>query len=793
VTTSRILLVLLALAAAPAGAAEPPGFDDLVRGATARAGFLDTYEKDGHLYLALPVARLGQEMVLVSRLDQGIGAAGLLGGTVLDRPSLAAFERHGDRLFLVKRASRFTAPAGSAEADALALSIGDSVLQSAPVLATRPDGAVVIDASDWLVTDLADLGRVLRQGFGSGPAHLGPAVPDRGRSWLAGVAAFPENLEIRVHLTLVPSAPASTPLPSLPDPRSVPLTVHTTFAALPATPMEPRLADDRIGSYVTARKDVSRTEDTPFVRYANRWRLTPGKPIVYGIERTVPERWRPWIKQGIEAWNRAFAAAGFPEALRAEDLLEDADPADLRVHAVRWITSDQPQFGGAGQSVVDPRTGEILDADILLDSSIVLQYRTLWKLLASPEARRTGTALPRTPAPDELIGQGIRWVVMHEVGHTLGLDHNFRGSAAALEDGVPASVMDYPAAGLPPLGQDLGDLFAAAVGPYDLWAISYVYTADAEAARQIARLGAQPGHGYGMEEHLDTPGALDPRLARDDRTADPVAWARQRAALYRALVQRLPALARSDSGDSGALTTAFRAFLSGFEGLLSPALRTVGGQYQSRDHVGDPGAQPPFVPVPRRKQEEALAFLFAEAFAPEPFGLDPAVLRRLGAPTWAHWGVEPTFDGRIDEPYAEDILRIQRSVLERLTDPYRLAAMQDAELKFGTADLLPLPELFHRLSAAVWKDLGKREIPPLRRGLQRAWLDRLTTLLVKPPDPMPGDARALARTELRNVRDRLAKRLTRPARFDASTEAHLMDVKERIDKALAAEYPAEAR
>jgi hypothetical protein len=806
-----LALLLFLVSVAPALSADAT-FEDLTRGAVAREGFLDTYEKGDHLYLAIPPARLGRDMALVPRLDQGIGAVGLFSGLLFDRPSasLVAFERHGDRLFLVKRPARFTADAGSPEASALALSLGDSVLQSAPVLTTRPDGALVVDVYDWFVTDLTNIAFWIRQGLHPGSDNLGPASLDRARSWLAEVKVFPKNLEIRARLTFVPATPSE--LTALPDGRSVPLALHYSFADLPE-PMEPRRADDRVGSLLTVRKDFSRTEDTLFVRYADRWRLEPGEkvgdlwrpkqPIVFFVDRTVPEPWRPWVKQGIEAWNRAFEAAGFKDAIRAGDLPEDTDPSDLRIHTVRWITSDQPDFAGAGQLIADPRTGEILDADVLLESSIVLQYHEAWKALLSPAAR---PAFPGPPA-DEVIGRGVRWVTMHEVGHSLGLDHNFRGSAGTplerlydrawtREHGISASVMDYTPMNIPPLDQEVGDLFDAAVGPYDRWAISYIYTPDAVEARRLARLGAQPDHDYGMEEHLDVPGAHDPTLARQDMTADPIAWARERAALYRAQARRLPEIALSDDDSYDKLTTAFQAFLSGTASLAAPAVRTVGGQIEHRDHVGDPGERPPFAPVPRKRQEEALAFVIDLAFGPEPFGMDAETLRALGARPWAHWGVEPTHGGRVDYPFAQEVERQQRALLDALTDPYRLAAIQDAELKYGPGDVLPLPDLFRRLTEAVWKEEWTAPGAPvsaLRRGLQGAWLDRMTTLVVKPPDRMPADARALARMELKELRDRLAKRLAPPARFDAYTRAHLMDVKDRIEKALAAKYPAEAR
>ncbi|HVS00814.1 MAG TPA: zinc-dependent metalloprotease [Thermoanaerobaculia bacterium] len=825
-------------------------FEELTRDATVREGFFDTYEKGDHLYLAISADRLGQDLVLVPRLERGIGAAGLFGGLMFDRQaaSLVAFERHGDRVFLVKRAHRFTANAGSAEAAALALSIGESVLQSAPVLATRKDGTVLIDVYEWMVSDLSNIDKLLRPALGS-PGKPGRATLDRSRSYLSEVKAFPRNLEITARLTFTPGDPSS--LTSLPDARFLPLGLHYSFAALPEQPMTPRLGDDRMGYIHTVRKDFSRDEETYYVRYANRWRLEPGekvgdlyrpkKQIVYYIDRTVPERFRPWVKAGIEEWNRAFEAAGFKDAIRGEMLPDDADPSDLRYATVRWITTDQAGFGGIGPSIVDPRTGEILDAEILIDAGQVPKFKDEWRLLASPATRldallgpgapssdngwhgevayfadalavqgsllrlalaARGEIAPGEPTPDRYLGEAIRYVTMHEVGHTLGLDHNFQGSSSTpldkvhdrtwtREHGIAASVMDYVPVNLAPLGLENGDFYDVSLGTYDLWVIAYGYTPDPERARQLARLAAQPGHEFGSSDDYYSAGAVDPRNNLWDVSQDPLQWGIERAALLRKIWPRLPELVLADDKSPASLTIAFDAMVSAYSEALAPAIRYIGGQYRHRDHIGDPGARPPFVPVPKQEQRKALAFINEQVFGERAFGVSPELLRQLGGLAWDHWGSPGHFNGRLDFPYLSEISDIQRVFLNRLTDPYRLAWMREAEVKFGAGQVLTLPDLFAGLTESLWSEVWTapgRDVPALRRDVQRLHLDRMIELLVRPPDRMPADARALARRQLRELHARLSRRLTPPYKFDAYTEAHLQDTRERIETALEAEY-----
>ncbi|HEX7119078.1 MAG TPA: zinc-dependent metalloprotease [Longimicrobiales bacterium] len=832
-------------------------FDELTEGAVAREGFFDTYQKGSNLWLAVPRDRLGEDFLLSFEISRGIGAGGVFGGTMLNifEGSIVAFERHGDRVFLVQRPHRFVAPGDPAAAKAVELTFGESVLASAKIESVRADSALVIDVHDWLVSDLSGVSERVNDAI-SRPGREARAAFDKDRSWLASVKAFPENLNLEAQLTFRSQQPAS--LPSVPDGRYIPVGIHYSFAKLPERPMQPRLADDRVGYFMTVHKDFSSDDGEDFfVRYVNRWRLEPKgpagpdglvepvEPIVYYLDHTIPEEYRPYIEAGVEAWNRAYEAAGWKNAIRAEPLPEGADPEDLRYATIRWNVSDRPGYGAIGPSIVDPRTGEILDADILIEHNMILGFKRDWRTKVSPgvaieqmlsaspeelaalaaggEATSLGAALaaqgatlravltatgeiaPGEPVPMEYVGQALKWVTMHEVGHTLGLRHNFRSSADtplerlddaawARERGVFSSVMEYPSVNLDARGTD-APYYNPGVGSYDLWAISYGYTPDPARAAALARDAAKPGHAYGTDEDARGPGALDPTVNVYDLGADPLAWGMRRAELIASLWPTLPSHVLEDNARYAELTDAYRTLLSEYGRALATAVKYIGGQYQYRDHVGDPDARPPFVNVPKSRQREALEFLRTHAFDEDAFALPREVLARFGANRWSHWGETNTWDGRIDFPLLEQVLGLQTSLLEQLTNAFVFARIRDAELKYGAGAVLTVPELMEGLTRSIWSEVwsgGARPIPAIRRDLQRAYLDRMTEILVTPPSRMPADARAVARMRLVDLERRIAARVGARG-LDDYTRAHLLESRARIAKALEAGLVAEQR
>ena len=673
------------------------------------------------------------------------------------------------------------------------------------------------------------------------------------------IANFPENTEFDVQLTYRPGQPRA--LATVPDARWITFGVHYSFSDLPTSPMEPRLADDRVGYFVSAQRDFSRdTAETFFVRYIDRWRLEPRDraadvwepetPITYYLDRTVPERWRPYVRAGVLEWNRAFENAGWRNAIRIVDAPSDTSwsAEDARFSTIRWIATRQGAYA-VGPSTVDPRTGEILNADILVTASVIQAWQGEYRSLAAPTDRARAllaadslirrdarlsvanrlcsyagglaarTSLVRSAlvgagvmaagetVPDTYIGQALKELIMHEVGHTLGLRHNFRGSsgvpterlhdrAYTAERGMSLSVMDYnpPNVALHPNEQ--GDFYSATLGPYDYWAIEYGYahlpSADKETAlRAIARRAAEPDHLYGSDEDTGFgPFALDPTITAWDLGADPLAWARRELRVIDVALDSADARLIGPGDSYAKLRSGVSELLFQKWFTLLVVQKQIAGSYTSRDHKGDPGERPAFQVVAGDRQREALQILLDEGFAENAFSLSPDLLNKLAPERWLHWDANPFFSMRIDFPYLQTVGFYQAILLEFLHDPAVLARMRDAELRVASlSETLTIPELFSAVANAVWSEVRGGSSSPItstRRDLQRFHLNTLTRIMVSPPPGMPEDARSVARGVLSDLAGML--RGARRDDMDAYTRAHLDESQVRIDRILAADY-----
>ena len=369
-------------------------FSDVTKGARVQTGLFTLYTKRENNYLSLAPTQLDRDYLLVTQLSQGIGELGLDGGSSV-RSDLIRFHRAGDRIELWVVNPHFAARPGTPMARAVAYSFGHSVAQSFAIATMRDNGEILLDLSPFLLSDWADLSSFF-QGVANQRKLTGSIYLDRDRSSLEHLQLFPGNLEAEVRLTY--QSNRNLGIEALADYRWIPVGVHYSLLELPSTPMRPRYADERVGYFVSAIKDFSRdTAESFFVRFVNRWRLEkrnpnaalsePVQPIVYYIDRTVPTEWRPWVRAGILEWNRAFEEAGIRNAIRVLDAPDDTlwSAEDARYSTVRWTATNRSVYA-VGPTNVDPRTGEILNADVLVSAAWIQTWRGESGEYVAPEA-----------------------------------------------------------------------------------------------------------------------------------------------------------------------------------------------------------------------------------------------------------------------------------------------------------------------------------------------------------------------------------------------------------------------
>jgi hypothetical protein len=429
-----------------------------------------------------------------------------------------------------------------------------------------------------------------------------------------------------------------------------------------------------------------------------------------------------------------------------------------------------------------------------------------------------GVLKPGEKISDELVNQAVKMVVMHEVGHTLGLRHNFKGStmlkndqlndvALTREKGLIGSVMDYTPVNLAPKGVKQGDYFTTTLGPYDYWAIEYGYRpfsgSESDELKKIACKGAEFGHDYGTDE--DTFLSSDPLINRWDMGGDVMKFATDRMLIAEELMKNLSKTVVDEGEGYQRARVAFSILMSQFGNGSYLISKYVGGEHAFRDHRGDPNGREPLVPVNSAKQREALKFLQEHIFTDKPFQFPPDLLKKLAVERWYHWGARP---GSTDFPLHERILGIQKVAMSQLMNPTVLRRVQDSALKMNADDQpLAIAEIFRAVTDGIWgeaapngngngdKSAGNSIV---RRNLQREHIKKLSGIVVGPKggeSPMmiifagdddgdvPPDARSLARAHLRDISKRIQTMLN-DRNANETTLAHLEECRERIAKVL---------
>jgi hypothetical protein len=826
-------------------------------------------------------------------------AATPAGGVIfsgLQGPERYAFWRqYGNRLALIQPQLDVRSTGEQTSKDSVRRIFTDNVVLEVPIVSMGPSGQPVIDLDAMLI--------------GQSNQLAGIALNAR-LAKIAKAKSFPQNLEIAIEA---------------PDPSGNFKMVHYSISMLPdGTGYKPRVADDRVGYFLTGYKDLGLYgTETNATRYIHRWDLQkrdpklslspPKEPIIYYVEHTVPVRYRRYVREGILQWNEAFRKIGIDNAIEVYQQDEvtgahmEKDPEDVRYNFVRWLNNDVAT--AIGPSRAHPLTGQILDADIVLtdgwirafyswyddrpiematsltpEALVWLEQHPQWdpriQLLpraerqvelaqraeraaagdADPADSRKDTAVAASEelrglmkwyeeagihdhancgsmcfaaqgmasdmaianmyfdvfmaqqsgeepkgetldgVPESFAGPQLAHLVAHEVGHTLGLRHNFKASALYTLDeinspelkGKPnaASVMDYIGTNFN-VDKDRvqGDYCMVGIGPYDMWAIEYGYTFD-DPNKVLARVG-EPGHAYLTDE--DT-GGPDPLARRYDFSKDPLDFAmaemdlvRQlRGALLEKYVKQGDSWERARKGYLKTLSKQRRAI-----DMMAP---WVGGTHVNRVKKGDANTGDPLVPVAVEQQRAALKFIIETAFRDEAYGLTPELVNKMTVEKWMDnprgFMTESTW------PINDQIAGTQSMALTMLLNPSTLGRVYDNEQRVASGDdALTLPELMKALSDEIYREvspsaLGSNDprrpvVSTFRRNLQADYADRLIAVATGKAG-LPRVARQLSQQELRNLKLRLDSTLSKASEsnIDPYTRAHLADLQARTDAAL---------
>lgn len=864
-------------------------------------------DKDQQVYAELPGNFASQKYFIALTVASGDRFAGLQG-----RDMYVYWRRYNKRLALIQPNVEIRSTGDDQSKASVKRLFTDTVLLDVPIVTMGPGGGPVIDLDELFV------GQAFKF-FGQQAVNR----EIRGLYSIAKAKAFPQNVELAFE---VPNY--SGKLQQL----------HYSVSVIPENPsFKPRAADERIGYFTTSYADYGKyVDDQVRTRHINRWHMEkadaslrhspPKEPIVFYIEHTTPVRYRRWVREGILAWNKAFEKVGLSNAIEvyyqdaASGAHMDKDPEDVRYNFVRWLNND---IGTAiGPSRVNPMTGEILDADIVLTDGWIRHFRMQFEKilpeiamesfnaetlawladhpnwdprvrLARPSerdrvtteiAKQSRRPLAGHPAganrdsfigtqefdgligrtsqlnglclaaqghafdvalmrmhmsialaeqdpveagkpkkdkktqepmidgmPESFIGPLLAHLVAHEVGHTLGLRHNFKASSLyTLEEmnteefksekkPLVASVMDYTPINIRPKKAEAQGSFAMeGIGPYDMWAIEYGYTFDADLKPILARV-AEPELQYATDE--DT-GGPDPLARRYDFGKNPLAHAESQVELAKYHRGRLLEHFVED-GDSWAKAR------EGYELTIALQFRSVdtmanwiGGTFVNRDKKGDKNARQPLTPVPAEDQRNALSFVIENMFRDDAFGLTPELTRHLTVDKWLDGDDYISAFDDSTWPIHDRIMGLQASTLTMLMNPTTLRRVYDSEVAIpADQDALTLAELMAKIKDSVWTELGEKPekehsarqpmISSLRRNLQKEHLNRLIDLSM----PGAGNGAAfkpiadLSQLQLRELLTQIKECVEEcDGKVDPYSKAHLTETANVIEKALDAEY-----
>ena len=789
-------------------------------------GFFTLFRKraDGSVHMLIRQEQLDHEFIYTVVAQDGVVQGGHFRGQYRDNKVLV-LRRHFDRIEFVETNTGFYFDPASPLSRSGQANIPPAVLAVEKIVAEdKENGELLVALNPVLLKEkLSQIKPSANPKVKPGERFSLGKLSDA-RSKVVAINNYPENTSLLTEMVYENPAPVVQGDEDVTDSRAISVRVQHTLVAMPDNDFVPRAADYRIGYFTDRVTDLTSRDVAPYRDMITRWHLVkknpeaaisdPVEPITWWIENTTPYEYRDVIKAAALSWNLAFEEAGFSNAIVVKQQPDDAgwDAGDIRYNVLRWTSSPNPPFGGYGPSFSNPRTGQIIGADIMLEFSFLTNRLRIRDVLQpggldvnSPfrhcelgaqmqmdqmfaaQALAAGGLGEAQRA--QLIEDSMYMLILHEIGHTLGLTHNMRASqlqpdvfdaAAVAAKGLSGSVMDYEAVNVAPPGKTQTPFYQNRPGLYDLWAIEFGYAPSlVDAAAEKARLQAllarstEPELAYGNDaDDMRRPGrGIDPHINIYDHSGDAVGYAEQRLQLVRDIQADL--LAEYQGETYQALYNSFAVLMNQLSRSGGVVSRYVGGVHINRAAPGA-AAAPPYQPVAARQQQRAMQVLAKYIFAPDALGGSESVYQHLQRQRRGFdFSAEPE-----DPKLHAMMLSVQKRILDHLLHPRTLQRVSDSRLYGNDYELT---QMLNDLTGAIFEADKRGTVNSIRQNLQVEYLKRLVSIWRgNKSSKVPHLARSAVLAQL----EKLARQLGGKRRADAATKAHRRHLQFLVDRAL---------
>lgn len=825
-----------------------PSVSEKVKSSKKAEGLFTLYQDTatGSVQLFVKKNQLDKEFIYQS-FSMGGPSALFLNQNMIRTTWVFRIRKNFDKLEFSQVNTNFWYDPENAVSKSANVDVTEAVFYSAKVDAEDSSG-FLIAGDDLFISDKLD---PIKPVIAPGPAaslvfNLGSLNP--AKSGYKTVRSYPENTDVIVELAYDNPAPVNQGGKDITDARYNRIRFQHSFIEMPSNDFRPRADDPRVGYFTQEVDNLTTIRVADYKDVINRWHLKkkdpsaalsePIEPIVWWVENTTPVEFRQTIVEAGLKWNEAFEKAGFKNAVVMKIMPDDApwDPGDIRYNVIRWVSSPNPQYGAIGPSFVNPKTGQILGADITVEwfsgsfapvqaelfdannkqpdlPSLLLRgiedKSLLRRSLLSGAACTLGdelkaqftaglTILETTDASPadikELHKQFLYYLILHEMGHTLGLNHNMKASImlspAEVHNkditrklGLQGSVMDYPAINVSAERSRQGDYYTTKTGPYDWWAIQYGYTPfnaaeEKEELKKILSHSTEPGHAFGNDaDDMRTPGGggIDPRVMINDMSSDMIAYAEERMLLVNNLMGKLKAKYSKEGQSYAELRSRYGNLMGQRASMAQSVSRFIGGIMVDRSMVGQDTKNKPFTPVAAADQKRAMAFLSKYIFAPNAFDAD--------APLFPYLQLQRRGFNFLGSP--EDIkpqtiiLGLQVGIFSHILSPAVLTRLNNSMLygnTYSSADMLN-----DVINACFRADL-QSNVNLYRLNLQTELVKGMAAIITTATSPYDNASKAAFYNSLKKIKSML---MSAGASTSEQTRAHRANLIFIIDKALA--------